>query len=69
MSFHVSQRSVKAAKPPAEGNRIFYEDKAPGFGLRVTAAGVKSFALNYSITGRERRITIGRWPEWSAAPT
>lgn len=66
MSFHVSQRSVKAAKAPAHGNHIFYDDKASGFGLRVTAAGVKSFVLNYSVAGRERRVTIGRWPEWSA---
>jgi integrase len=66
MSFHVSQRSVKALKPPEKGSRVWYDDKAPGFGLCVTKAGVKSFVLNYSIAGRERRVTIGRWPEWSA---
>jgi integrase len=66
MGFHVSQRSIKALKPPANGNRIWYDDKIPGFGVRVTEAGVKSFILNYVITGRERRYTIGRWPEWSA---
>jgi integrase len=66
MGSHISQRSVKSAKAPAEGSCISYDDQVRGFGLRVTAAGIKSFVLNYSIAGRERRITIGRWPEWTA---
>src|SRR5262249_46204814 len=37
-----------------------------GFGVRITAQGAVSFILNYRIKGRERRYTIGRWPEWSA---
>lgn len=36
-----------------------------GFGVRVTAAGAKSFILNYRAAGRERRITIGSAPDWS----
>jgi site-specific recombinase XerD len=34
--------------------------------VRITAAGVVAFILNYRIAGRERRYTIGRYPEWSA---
>jgi len=34
--------------------------------LRVTAANVKGFVPNYSVAGRERRVTIGRWQEWTA---
>jgi len=63
---NITQRAVKAAKAPESGNHIFYDDELRGFGLRVTAAGVKAFILNYSVAGRERRVTIGRWPEWSA---
>ena len=33
--------------------------------MRVTRAGAKSFILNYRAGGRERRYTIGSWPEWS----
>ncbi|NHK27609.1 tyrosine-type recombinase/integrase [Parvularcula flava] len=52
---------------PETGSRIFYDQKLIGFGCRVTATGVRSFILNYRTkTGRERRATIGRWPEWSA---
>ncbi len=66
MNIHVSQRSVEAAKPPASGYRILYDDKIAGFGIRVTAAGAKSFVLNYRVGGEKRRFTIGSWPEWSA---
>jgi integrase len=40
----------------------------PGFALRVTAGGTKAFILDYRTkgTGRQRRVTIGRFPSWSA---
>ncbi len=41
------------------------DPKLVGFGLRVHAGGTKSFFLNYRIDGRERRITIGKFPTWS----
>ncbi len=41
------------------------DPKIPGLGLRVHVGGAKSFFLNYHLDGRERRITIGRWPAWS----
>ncbi len=31
----------------------------------MTAAGAKAFILNYRTAGRERRITIGSFPDWS----
>jgi integrase len=62
----IAQRSVAALGPDTERDRVYYDDRAAGFGVRVTKAGVKSFILNYRCGGRERRLTIGRWPEWSA---
>jgi len=62
---------VRELQPPAAGNRVHYDrrGKEPvrGFGVRVTAAGSKSFVLNYTIAGRERRLTIGGYPAWSVA--
>jgi hypothetical protein len=51
---------------PARGNKIAYDDAVKGFGCRVTAAGGRSFILNYRrrTDGRERRITIGSFPDW-----
>ncbi len=36
-----------------------------GFGIRVTANGVRTFVLNYRADGRERRMKIGRYPDWA----
>jgi integrase len=64
-------RLVRGLTPPATGNRVVYDragkDPVRGFGIRVTAAGAKSFVLNYTIAGRERRMTIGGYPAWSVA--
>src|SRR5579871_1063503 len=65
---------VKTLPSPAAGNRVTYfagakiqGSPAPsGFGVRVTATGAKSFVLNYRIGAKERRYTIGSWPDWSA---
>jgi integrase len=63
---HISETTVKAAKPPASGYVILFDDKLDGFGVRVTAAGTKSFVLNYRVGGEKRRCTIGKWPMWTA---
>lgn len=61
----LTEAEVRRTQPPESGNRIFYDGEVPGFGCRVTAAGARSFVLNYSSRGRERRLTIGSWPAWS----
>lgn len=60
----LSDQLVREAEPPAVGNRIIYDARLPGFGLRITAKGVRSFVLNYRCKGHERRITIGQYPTW-----
>src|SRR5690348_12286657 len=70
----LNEDTIKRLPTPASGNRVTYfagatiqGAKAPrGFGVRVTAAGARSFILNYRLRGREHRFTIGAWPDWSA---
>lgn len=58
---------VKALPAPDGGNKIHYDSEVKGFGCRVTAAGQKSFVLNYRTkAGRERRYTIGNAAHWTA---
>lgn len=60
-----TNRDIPALPVPTSGNRIYYDDNIKGFGVRVTAAGARAFILNYRIGRRERRITIGSFPDWS----
>jgi integrase len=57
---------VKRIEPRKSGNRILYDPAMPGFGVRVTAAGHRAFVLTYyNRAGRQRRYTIGSFPDWS----
>ncbi len=67
MAVKLTDRLAKTLASPAVGNRVTYDEEVRGFGLRVTAAGAKSFVLNYRINGRERRYTIGAYPDWAVA--
>ena len=61
----LSDALVRGLSAPASGSRITYDrgkDRVRGFGCRVTAAGTKAFILNYTVAGRERRLTIGEYP-------
>ena len=52
--------SVKRLKSPPKGQVTYTDDAVPGFGVRVSQGGVKSFVV---VTGRDRRrTTIGRYP-------
>ncbi len=61
----LTEQAIRKLPEPEKGNRIFYDDRVRGLGIRVTAASARSFILNFRINGRERRLTIGSWPEWS----
>src|SRR5262245_20172896 len=54
---------------PKTGNTRIYDGTGPkairGFGARITAAGARSFILNYRLHGIEYRHTIGAYPAWT----
>jgi integrase len=58
---------TKQLPAPERGNKIAFDDAVKGFGVRVTAAGARAFVLDYrrKVDGKQRRITIGAWPDWS----
>jgi integrase len=63
MASELTDATIKKLPPPASGAAITYDTEVKGFGIRVTAAGAKSFVLNYRTRGgRERRYTIGAFP-------
>ena len=64
MATHLTERVVKAAEIGTRKYVVFDEDCA-GFGLCVFLSGRKGFILIYRAAGRQRRMTIGTWPNWS----
>ena len=67
MKTKLTDAVVRNLPVPAKGNRITYCATVPNFGVRVTAAGARSFILNYRVrgSGRQRRYTIGDATDWS----
>jgi integrase len=66
---NLTQTFAKRVQSPESGYEIHWDqgnDSIAGFGLRVTAAGIKSFVLNYRVHGRQRRYTIGQLGTWTA---
>ena len=62
----LTDATVKRLPAPATGNKITYDGALPAFGVRVTAAGHRAFVLTYwNKAGRQRRYTIGSFPDWS----
>lgn len=60
--------SIGKVKAPGQGKAYIYDDHrdAPrGFGLKLTAAGLKTFILRYPVDGRQRMKVIGAWPTWT----
>lgn len=64
MRKRITTRLVERLQPPEVGSTIVWDGQVPGFGARVTAGGIKAFLLQYTLHGRERSSTIGRYPEW-----
>jgi integrase len=64
----MTDATVKTLPAPLSGNKVHYDGDPAGFGVRVTAAGVRSFVFTYRIRGsqRQRQITIGRCSNWTA---
>lgn len=60
-SLKITKTVVDGLPVPDSGYTLLWDGVLRGFGVRVTANGVKSFILQYRISGRSRRITLGRY--------
>src|SRR5690242_15834371 len=58
---------VDGVKAPERGQRTYFDHRVPGFGLRVSQGGRKTWVLVYRHQGRLRWYTIGTYPILSLA--
>jgi integrase len=57
-----TDRTLRALKPPPRPNQIdFWDEALPGFGLRVSYNGRKSWVVLYRCNGVKGRLTLGRF--------
>src|SRR5215510_9847712 len=56
----LTKRTIDAIKPGID--RVLWDDKLRGFGLRVKPGGLKSFLIQFrNRQGRSRRLTVGQY--------
>jgi integrase len=61
---NLTVRYIDSITPPAKGRDIYWDAGIPGFGLRITAAGGKSWVLVYTLRGvAGLKWTIGSYPK------
>lgn len=63
----LTNRTVEAAKAPSSGRTELWDRALPGFGLRITEKGRKSWIAMYRLHGRQCRPTLGHYPSLSLA--
>jgi Arm DNA-binding domain len=62
MTRRLTELTLARVTPPSTGRLELADSQLPGMSCRVTADGIKTFALRYRVDGRQRRLTLGRYP-------
>jgi integrase len=60
----LTDQVIRKLPSPSHGYTLTWDAETRGFGVRVTAAGARSFVLQYRANGVGRRHTIGSFPDW-----
>lgn len=61
----LNEKAVREATPAEGRDYQIFDTEARGFAVCIYRSGSRAFTLDYRHAGRQRRMTIGRWPEWS----
>ena len=56
----LTKETVKGLKLPSDkGEAIWFDERLPGFGLRIRAGGKRTWIAQYRLGSKQRRMTIG----------
>jgi integrase len=61
----LNDKNVREQIPEEDRDFQVFDTEIRGLSIRVLRSGERSFVLDYRFAGRQRRMVIGRWPEWS----
>ena len=59
--------AVERMRAPASGQIDHFDHGYPGLALRVSYGGAKAWVDFYRLFGKQKRLTLGRWPSMSLA--
>ena len=57
--------AVERIRAPASGQTDHFDQGYPGLALRVSYGGAKTWVYFYRLFGKQKRLTLGRWPSMS----
>ena len=58
----LTELGISKLAPPASGRIELFDSTLPGFGVRVTSSGVRSFFVMTRVRGTLKRVTLGNHP-------
>lgn len=63
----LTEKLVKDAIPAEGRDYQIFDTDLRGFAVCIYRSGGRAFTIDYRHAGRQRRMTFGRWPEWSVS--
>src|SRR5277367_3532446 len=63
----ITEAMIRRLQAPKTGFALTWDTELRGFAVRMTADGVIGYVLLYRMHGRQRSITLGRYPEMALA--
>jgi integrase len=60
----LTDRGISALRPAAACVYVF-DSEVTGLAVRIYPSGVKSFTFDFRENGRQRRVTLGKFPVWT----
>jgi integrase len=61
----LTEKVLREAVPIVGRDYQIFDTDVRGFAACIYRGGGRAFTLDYRHAGRQRRMTFGRWPEWS----
>jgi integrase len=65
MARTLTATSVERIRAPSSGQTDHFDQGYPGLALRVSYGGSKTWVYFYRLFGKQKRMTLGRWPSMS----
>ena len=58
----LNEKILRDAEPQEGNSYQIFDTEIRGLAAKVQPSGYRAFTLDYRFAGRQRRLTIGRWP-------